>query len=331
MPFGLTNAPSTFMRHMNHVLRSLIRCFMVVYFDDILVYSACLDDHKSAPSALRNLYLWGFSCEHKGSKLIKNNWATDANVSDVQSFHGLASFYRCFFRDLSTIATPLNEIIKKDVGTLGEILLDLEGKAIQCPSVGIPNVGIGLCYCKKGTLLCSLVPKLIIQLMKKSSMLLLGPCKCGSTICYPMNSSSIATTSHLRKANIVVDALSKRHALLAMLETKFFSLESLKDLYVNDDNFREAYDSYAISTNGGFFQHEGFLFKERLTFVCSKKLNLRIISERGIQRRFDGTFWCAKTYETLCEHFYLPRMRHDMHHMCERCLVYKMTKSKAFV
>ncbi|XP_072147922.1 uncharacterized protein [Setaria viridis] len=141
MPFGLTNAPSTFMRLMNHVLRAFIGKFVVVYFDDILIYSKSFDEHldhiHQVLSVLRDDKLYGniakctFCTDHvvflgfvvsadgiqvdeEKIKAIKD-WPTPTNVSQVRSFHGLAGFYRRFVKDFSTIAAPLNNLTKKDV------------------------------------------------------------------------------------------------------------------------------------------------------------------------------------------------------------------------
>ena len=129
MPFGLTNAPSTFMRLMNHVLRTFIGKFVVVYFDDILIYSKSFDEHvkhiRQVLDELRkeklfaNLEKCSFCTDHvvflgfvvsaKGIEVDESkvkaikDWPAPTNVSQVKSFHGLAGFYRRFVRDFSTI------------------------------------------------------------------------------------------------------------------------------------------------------------------------------------------------------------------------------------
>ncbi|KAK0572561.1 hypothetical protein LWI29_033492 [Acer saccharum] len=142
MPFGLTNAPSTFMRLMNHVLRAFIGKFVVVYFDDILIYSKNLYEHvehlKLVLDVLRKEKLFanlkkctfctdrlvflgfivsaeGIGVDEEKVKAIKE-WPKPTNVGQVRSFHGLASFYRRFVKDFSSLAAPLTEVIKKNVG-----------------------------------------------------------------------------------------------------------------------------------------------------------------------------------------------------------------------
>jgi len=141
MPFGLTNAPSTFMCLMNHVLRDCIGKFVVVYFDDILVYStssklhvghlrvmlSLLRDHQlyanidKCTFCVESVIFLGFVVNKSGVHVdptkIKaiQEWPVPKTIGDIRSFHGLTSFYRRFVLNFSTIASPLNELVKKDI------------------------------------------------------------------------------------------------------------------------------------------------------------------------------------------------------------------------
>ena len=141
MPFGLTNAPSTFMRLINEVLRPFIGLFVVVYFDDILIYSKTMEEHfehlSAVFDALRAARLFGnvdkcIFCTQRvsflgyvvtpqgievdSSKIAAIwDWPTPTTVTQIQSFLGLAGFYLRFIRDFSSIAAPLHELTKKGV------------------------------------------------------------------------------------------------------------------------------------------------------------------------------------------------------------------------
>ena len=135
MPFGLSNAPSTFMRMMTQVLRPFMGKFVVVYFDDILIYNKSKEQHldhfKQVCSILRreNLYanlkkcsfftdsviFLGFVVSSKGvsadPQKVKAivNWPKPKNIHEVRSFHGLATFYHRFIRGFSTIMAPITD------------------------------------------------------------------------------------------------------------------------------------------------------------------------------------------------------------------------------
>jgi hypothetical protein len=172
MPFELTNAPSTFMRLMNHVIRPFISKFFVVYFDDILIYNKSLDEHvehiKCVLTVLRKECLFanfakctfctdkvvfldfvvsaqGVEVDEEKIKAVRE-WLPPQNVSEVQSFLGLAGFYRRFVKYFGTIAAPINELTKKDVpfhwgATQEKAFNELKTKLTTAPLLALPNFG----------------------------------------------------------------------------------------------------------------------------------------------------------------------------------------------
>ena len=126
-PFDLTNAPSTFMRVMTQMLQPLLGVCVVVYFDGILVYSRCLEDHlvhlqlvldilrrekfygnmKKCSFGMDQMVFLRYVVSSKGVFMDENkvkaivDWPTPSSVQEVRSFHGLATFYRRFISNFS--------------------------------------------------------------------------------------------------------------------------------------------------------------------------------------------------------------------------------------
>jgi hypothetical protein len=139
MPFVLTNAPSTFMRLMNEILKDFIGKFVVVYLDDIFVFSRTKEEHlrhltlvmrrRQQEKLLINLKKYSFMKKeliYLGFVISSNElkmdpekvkaireWSSPRSMFEVRRFHGLASFYRKFIRDFSGICEPMMDIVKK--------------------------------------------------------------------------------------------------------------------------------------------------------------------------------------------------------------------------
>ena len=140
MPFGLKNAPPTFQRLMIELFRKQLDEFVVVYIDDILVYSKTFEDHmkhlkivfgilqkanlmiklKKCKFCEQNIEFLGHIVGKDGlkpepGKIDKvKELKAPTNVKGVRSILGLYSYYRKFIKNFSKIAKPLNQLLKKD-------------------------------------------------------------------------------------------------------------------------------------------------------------------------------------------------------------------------
>ena len=141
MPFGLCNAPATFQRLMDEVLAELKFKCVVVYFDDIVIFSDSFEEHlihleqvfkklteanlqaklSKSEFGLKEVGFLGFIIGADGMKpdpttiQAVSDFRVPQSVKEVRSFIGLCSFYRTFIRGFAAIANPLHHLTKKDI------------------------------------------------------------------------------------------------------------------------------------------------------------------------------------------------------------------------
>ncbi|GJV46367.1 putative CCCH-type zinc finger family protein [Tanacetum coccineum] len=169
MPCGLSNTPSTLMRLMTKVLRPFIGKFVVVYFDDILIYSQTKEEHlghlQKVMKALgdNDLFVNLKKCTFLTNKLLfigyivssdgihvdetkvqaVRDWPSPKTLSEVRSFHGLATFYRRFVRNFSSIVAPITRCLKKGrfqwTKEAEESFKIIKEKLTTAPILSLPN------------------------------------------------------------------------------------------------------------------------------------------------------------------------------------------------
>ena len=170
MPFGLTNAPAAFMDLMNRVFRPYLDQFIIVFIDDILIYSKNEEEHaehlRIALQTLREhgLYAKREKCDFWMTKVkflghvvseegisvdpskieAVLNWERPKNVSEIRSFLGLAGYYRRFVENFSKIASPLTKLTRKNVKFVWddkceEAFEELKRRLTSAPVLIIPN------------------------------------------------------------------------------------------------------------------------------------------------------------------------------------------------
>jgi hypothetical protein len=141
MSFGLTNAPAAFMEAMNRMLHEFLDDFVVVFLDDILIYSKAEAEHeqhlhlvlgalrenqfygklKKCAFWLSEVAFLGHVINQQGIAVDPKNvaavveWKRPSSVFEIRSFLGLAGYYRCFIPNFSSIAKPLTRLLEKGV------------------------------------------------------------------------------------------------------------------------------------------------------------------------------------------------------------------------
>ena len=171
MSFGLTNAPAYFMNLMNKIFMKFLDKFVVVFIDDILIYSKSEEEHEEhlriVLETLREHQLYakfskcefwlkevgflghvlsagGISVDPAKIKSVME-WKAPTTQTEVRGFLGLAGYYRKFVEGFSSIARPMTQLLKKDkkfewTPKCEECFQELKKRLVTAPILIMPDI-----------------------------------------------------------------------------------------------------------------------------------------------------------------------------------------------
>ncbi|KAI2657226.1 Transposon Tf2-9 polyprotein [Labeo rohita] len=171
MPLGLANSPSYFQAFVIEVFRDMLNRWVIVYIDDILIYSSSYAEHVQHVRAVlqrlikHQLYCKEEKCEFHQEKIAflgyiispegvamderkvnaVRNWPRPTTLIELQRFLGFANFYRRFIRGFSSVAAPLSSMVKRGISRLAwtppaiQTFLDLRQRLTTAPILHHPD------------------------------------------------------------------------------------------------------------------------------------------------------------------------------------------------
>nr|XP_012466476.1 unnamed protein product [Gossypium raimondii] len=253
----------------------------------------------------------GLEVDQEKIKAIQE-WPRPNNISQVRSFHGLASFYRRFVPNFSTLATPLTDCLTNapllclpDFNKIFEVECDASG------------IGIGAVLTQDGRPVAYFSEKLN-----------------GATLNYPTYDKemyalirALETWQHYLWPKEFI--IHTDHEALKHLrgQTKLNKRHAKWELYADDSDFGEVYKLCVQGAYDRYYQQDGFLFQENKLCIPQGSTRNLLIHEAhsgGLM----GHFGIAKTLAIIQEHFYWPKIKRDVAKVCNRCIVCKKAKSR---
>ncbi|GJX04548.1 putative reverse transcriptase domain-containing protein [Tanacetum coccineum] len=311
MPFGLTNAPANFMDLMNRVCKPYLDKFVIVFIDDILIYSKTKEDHKVHLRLMlelltkEKLYAKFSKCEfwlqevhflghvvnqsgiHVDPSKIEavKNWKAPTTPSEVRSFLGLAGYYRRFIVNFSKIAKPLTSLTQKNQkyewGEEQEAAFQtLKNNLCDAPVLSLPDgVEDFVVYCD-------------------ASNQGLG--------CVLMQRDKCEIRYHPGKANVVADALSRKECVKPRRVRAWHAIQSGMKVLI-------------LAAQKEAFEQEN---------VPSERLNGITIMDEAHKSKYSIHPGADKMYYDLRDMYWWPGMKRDIATYVSKCLTCSKVKAE---